>query len=229
MNYAINRDKIILIENEKNLNQICKLLLSEPPVLSIDTEFSQAAFLQCSQKSSSSYNKGFAKSSNANLNYKLNSKSHNILSIIQISSEKYSVIVDTISCKDLTSLAKIMEDKQILKIFHASKQDIILIKQTLKVTTQNIFDTQIAAKICGIGDCISYKNLCKTLLNIKLNKNLQKVNWLKRPINNEYLLYAISDTKYLFKLYSMLLDILIHKNLLNIYEKNIENLNKFEK
>lgn len=146
------------------------------------------------------------------------------LSIIQIIADNHRVIVDTLAVSDLASLKNIFSNKQILKIFHAPKQDFEIFYRLFNELPQNIFDTQIAANVCGLGSSISYSDLCKKICDITIDKTYQTANWLKRPISQNMLDYAIIDVKYLESIYSHLYQIIEEKNLIHDYYSRINSL-----
>jgi ribonuclease D len=65
----------------------------------------------------------------------------------------------------------------------------------------NVFATQIAAGVCGLDDIMGYGRLCKQLLNVEVDKTLQKANWLQRPLSKDLMNYALKDIEYLPALY----------------------------
>ncbi len=89
---------------------------------------------------------------------------------------------------------------------------------------QSFFDTQIAAGVIGLNEIAGYSKLCKTLLNINVDKTFQKANWLVRPLANELLNYAIKDVEYLMPLYQDLSRTLTSRNLWNTYKARSSKL-----
>ena len=146
------------------------------------------------------------------------------LSIVQIITDNHQIIIDILEVPDLTPLKNILLDNQILKILHAPKQDFEIFYRLFNELPQNIFDTQIAANICGLGSSLSYSELCKKICHITIDKTHQTANWLKRPISQDMLNYAIMDVKYLEPIYNHLYQIMLGKNLLNEYQTKINSL-----
>lgn len=146
------------------------------------------------------------------------------LSIIQIVTLKHKVIIDALANIDLTSIKEIFFNQEILKIFHSPREDFEIIFQLFKQLPQNIFDTQIAASICGFGQSLSYRDLCEKICGVRIDKTHQKANWIKRPISFEMLDYAIKDVEYLPLLYNKLQNMIINLNTNDIYQKKINNL-----
>ena len=123
-----------------------------------------------------------------------------ILSLIQIASDSFSAIIDPLSDIDLQPFWEILSNKNILKVFHAGRQDIeIFFNLTGKIPTP-IYDTQIAAMFCGLGDQVSYDGLVNKFLGLTISKESQFSNWLQRPLANKQLQYALSDVTHLIKI-----------------------------
>ncbi|ADE29993.1 ribonuclease D [Rickettsia prowazekii] len=146
------------------------------------------------------------------------------LSIIQVKAEGYCGIIDTLSNLDLNIFNKLLIDNNITKIFHAPREDLEIFYNLFKTLPSNIFDIQIAASICGFGQQLSYDNLCYKLIGITIDKTHQKSNWLKRPITNDMLNYAILDVEYLYKIYKELNNIIISNNLTHKYQHTLSAL-----
>jgi ribonuclease D len=163
-----------LINNQEDFNKICHMLMQEP-IIFVDTEFYRRQTY-------------FAK-----------------LSIIQIATKSEEIIIDALSGINLGSLKSVFSNESIIKVFHSPDQDFEIFYQLFGELPRNVFDTQIAASVCNIDDeMMGYGRLCKRLLDIEVDKTLQKANWMKRPLSTELLEYAIRDTEYLIPLYGIL-------------------------
>jgi ribonuclease D len=170
------------------------LELSNIKILSIDTEFERK-------------NTYFAK-----------------LSLIQISTHKHKIIIDVLANLDLSNLAKLLSDPNILKIFHAPREDFEIFYHLFKKIPINIFDIQIAAQICGLGKCLNYAFICKQILGITIDKTYQKSDWMERPIIKDMMSYAMNDVIFLEKIYNHFNSIMIKNNLLENYNDEIKHL-----
>ena len=127
-----------------------------------------------------------------------------ILSLIQIASDSFSAIIDPLSDIDLQPFWEILSNKEILKVFHAGRQDIeIFFNLTGKIPTP-IYDTQIAAMFCGLGDQVSYDGLVNKFLGLTISKESQFSNWLQRPLANKQIQYALSDVTHLIKIFPLI-------------------------
>ena len=123
------------------------------------------------------------------------------LSIIQVSSKTDKYIVDALTKIDLAKFGDILSNDKIVKVFHSPDQDFGIFYHLFGKLPANVFDTQIAAGVCGLDDIMGYSRLCKQLLNVEVDKTLQKADWLQRPLSNALLNYAIKDIEYLPALY----------------------------
>ena len=127
------------------------------------------------------------------------------LCLIQVYDGKEEVIIDPLEKElDLSSFFKILNNKKIIKVIHAGRQDIEIFYNLTKKIPQNIFDTQIAAMVCGFGDSIGYESLVSQLLRKKIDKTSRFTNWLNRPLSKKQLNYAISDVTHLFNIYPII-------------------------
>ena len=134
------------------------------------------------------------------------------LCLIQVCSGELEFIIDPLEEDiDLKPFIKLLNKKSILKVFHSGRQDIeIFFKISGKIPSP-IFDTQIAAMVCGFGDSVGYEKLVDKLLKKKIDKSSRFSNWAKRPLTNKQLNYAIGDVTHLFEIYPILNDALKEK------------------
>jgi len=124
------------------------------------------------------------------------------LCLLQAATPDEAILVDPLA--DGLSLAPFFEllaNPNVVKVFHAARQDIeIFVKLTGKVP-QNIFDTQIAASVCGFGDSVSYDNLVRAITGVELDKSSRFTDWSHRPLTEKQRLYALADVTHLRDIY----------------------------
>lgn len=127
------------------------------------------------------------------------------LCLIQAATEDEAVLIDPlVPGLDLTPFLDLMNNPDVVKVFHAARQDIeIFVKLTGKVP-QNIFDTQVAASVCGFGDSVSYDNLVRSITNVDLDKSSRFTDWSARPLTDKQKLYALADVTHLRDIYKVL-------------------------
>ncbi len=153
------------------------------------------------------------------------------LCLIQAATSERAVIIDPLS-KDLKldDFFSLLENKNILKIFHAARQDIeIFVKLTGKVPAP-CFDTQIAAMVCGFGDSVSYDNLVRQIIGEQIDKSSRFTDWSRRPLSEKQLKYALSDVTYLRDIYKVLkkkLDELNRHSWVEIENANLASIDTY--
>jgi len=124
------------------------------------------------------------------------------LCLLQAATPDEAVLVDPLADGlSLQPFFDLLQDAKIAKVFHAARQDIeIFVKLSGKVP-QNIFDTQIAASVCGFGDSISYDNLVRSVTGVELDKSSRFTDWSHRPLTEKQRLYALADVTHLRDIY----------------------------
>ena len=147
------------------------------------------------------------------------------LCLIQVFNGEEKIIIDPLAKDiDLKSFFKILNNKEIIKIFHSGRQDIEIFYNLTKKIPQNIYDTQIAAMVCGFGDSIGYENLVSQLLGKKIDKTSRLTNWSNRPLSKKQINYAISDVTHLFEIYPIIRDKIISNKRENWLKEEIKIL-----
>ncbi len=127
------------------------------------------------------------------------------LCLIQMAGGDTEILVDSISPEiDLAPFFELMTDERVLKVFHSARQDIEIIHHLAGVVPHPIFDTQVAAMVCGFGEAVSYSMLVKRLLNRNLDKSSRFTDWSRRPLSDRQLTYALGDVQHLRDLYPKL-------------------------
>ena len=123
------------------------------------------------------------------------------LSIVQISLDGNLFLIDCLKTNPEKILKKYLEDKNILKIFHSVRSDTTVLSKCLGCITKNVFDIQVADKILSNSEIQAYEKIVKKFFNITLKKAETNSNWLKRPLSNSQLKYALDDVDYLIEIY----------------------------
>ncbi len=124
------------------------------------------------------------------------------LQLIQIAAPEAEFCIDPIRCSDLAVLKVLYTSPSKTIIFHSATQDLEALYPLLGYP-EILFDTQIAAMLCGYRD-ISYKAVVKQVLGVELSKDMTTSNWNKRPFLKEQLMYAMDDVRYLLDVYGIL-------------------------
>lgn len=135
------------------------------------------------------------------------------LCLVQVAGPEEAWAIDPLAPgMDLSPLYELMADTRVLKVFHAARQDLeIFLHQSGAIPTP-LFDTQVAAMVCGFGDAVSYETLASQLAHAKIDKSLRFTDWAARPLSERQLHYALSDVTHLRPAYEKLKKRLEHDN-----------------
>ncbi len=120
-----------------------------------------------------------------------------MLCLLQMATDDEVVIVDPFKVHNLCVLAPLMRNENIVKIFHAAKQDLEIIYREVKQLPWPVFDTQIAATLMGQMQQIGYANLISVVCGTRLKKTDSFTDWSARPLKDSQLRYAAEDVIYL--------------------------------
>ncbi len=127
------------------------------------------------------------------------------LCLIQLAGPSHEFIVDPLAEGiDLSPFWQLMGDTNVVKVFHAARQDIEIVFFEGKLIPAPVFDTQVAAMVCGFGDSISYVNLVKRVTGRNLDKSSRFTDWSRRPLSDKQLHYALGDVTHLRDVYEHL-------------------------
>ena len=124
------------------------------------------------------------------------------LCLVQLASPEEGVLVDPIAKGiDLAPLLALMADPAVVKVFHAARQDVEIIWHLGRMIPSPLFDTQIAAMVCGYGDSVGYEQLANDLAKARIDKSSRFTDWSRRPLSEAQLSYALSDVTHLRDIY----------------------------
>ncbi len=124
------------------------------------------------------------------------------LCLIQIASPEEAMIIDPLAPGlDLAPFWKLMGEERVTKVFHAARQDIEIVYARAGLVPRPVFDTQVAAMVCGFGESVSYVNLVKNVTGIDLDKSSRFTDWSRRPLSDKQLEYALGDVTHLRDVY----------------------------
>jgi ribonuclease D len=125
-----------------------------------------------------------------------------LLCLVQLAGPEAEGVVDPLSPSlDLAPFYRLMADSSTVKVFHAARQDIEIVCLKSGIVPTPVFDSQIAAMVCGFGDSISYVNLVKKTTGVDLDKTSRFTDWSRRPLSAKQLDYALADVTYLRDVY----------------------------
>ena len=116
------------------------------------------------------------------------------LCLVQLGGPEEAVAVDPLAPgMELTPLFEMMADPGMLKVFHAARQDIEIFYNLAGAVPTPLFDTQVAAMVCGFGDSASYETLASRLASTAIDKSSRFTDWAQRPLTERQLTYAVAD------------------------------------
>ena len=150
------------------------------------------------------------------------------LCLIQIAGINFAAAIDPLAKLDMSPIWELLLNKNILKVFHAGRQDIEIFFGLMGEIPIPIYDTQIAAMFCGLGDQVSYESLVKSFLGLSVNKEHQFTNWLQRPLSKNQINYAISDVTHLINIFPLIRQAIKDNNREEWVTKELEHLSKKE-
>jgi ribonuclease D len=127
-----------------------------------------------------------------------------ILALIQIASEKHLACVDPLVIDNFEPLVSLIQNPNLIKVFHSPSQDIEVLFQQFSHMPQPIFDTQLAAAVLGYDHQIGYADLVNQITGVKLEKKHTRANWNRRPLSQDEIDYAMDDVRYLLPVYQTL-------------------------
>src|SRR6188472_1274946 len=128
-----------------------------------------------------------------------------LLCVAQLASNDEAVVIDALAPGiDLKPFFELMANENVLKVFHAARQDIEIVWHRAGIVPHPIFDTQVAAMVLGYGDSISYDQLVQRITGDTLDKSHRFTDWKRRPLTAAQLKYAVSDVTHLRDVYTAL-------------------------
>ena len=116
------------------------------------------------------------------------------LCLVQVSSDSDATCVDPIALPDLTPIAHALTAPGIVKVMHASRQDIEVLFPVAGLV-RPVFDTQIAAALTGLPAQVGYAELVRRLIGHELAKTHTRTDWSRRPLSPEQIEYALDDVR----------------------------------
>ena len=127
------------------------------------------------------------------------------LCLVQVASADEACAIDTLAAGiDLAPLFKLLVKPEILKVFHAARQDVEIFLYLTGRVPEPMFDTQVAAMVCGFGDSVGYEKLVAKLARARIDKTMRYTDWSRRPLSAKQIDYALADVTHLRVVYEKL-------------------------
>ncbi len=128
-----------------------------------------------------------------------------LLCVVQMASADDAVVVDTLAEGiDLKPFFDLMANENVLKVFHAARQDIEIIFHRASIIPHPVFDTQVAAMVLGYGDSIAYDQLVERITGHRPDKTHRFTDWSHRPLTQDQITYALADVTHLRDVFAAL-------------------------
>lgn len=128
-----------------------------------------------------------------------------LLCVAQMASPEEAVVIDALATGiDLAPFFALMANENVVKVFHAARQDIEIVWNMAKTIPHPIVDTQVAAMVLGYGDSISYDQLVQRITGDTLDKSHRFTDWTRRPLSDAQITYALSDVTHLRDVFAKL-------------------------
>jgi ribonuclease D len=145
------------------------------------------------------------------------------LCLVQLSSPTTAACVDPLRLEDLAPLARVLTAPGVVKVMHASRQDLEVLLP-LAGLSGPVFDTQIAASLTGLPAQVGYAELVRRLLGRELAKSHTRTDWSRRPLSPEQITYALDDVNYLLPLADQLQETLGRLGRLEWLQQELDEL-----
>lgn len=125
--------------------------------------------------------------------------------LVQVAGPEEACAIDPLAEGiDLDPLYELLANRQTLKVFHAARQDLEIFYHLMGQVPAPLFDTQVAAMVCGFGEQVGYETLAQQLARTTIDKSSRFTDWSKRPLTDRQLHYALSDVTHLRTIYGKL-------------------------
>jgi ribonuclease D len=127
------------------------------------------------------------------------------LCLVQLAGAKRHAAIDPLASGiDLGPLFALLADRDVLKVFHAARQDIEAFYRLTGAVPTPLFDTQLAAMVCGYGEEVGYETLVSQIAKGRIDKSSRFTDWARRPLSSQQLTYALGDVIHLRVIYERL-------------------------
>ena len=119
--------------------------------------------------------------------------------------DENAVLVDPLANGlSLAPLYDLFRDTSVVKVFHAARQDLEIFYVDAQVLPEPLFDTQVAAMVCGFGEQVGYETLVRKIARQPLDKTSRFTDWSRRPLTDAQKSYALADVTHLRQIYEFL-------------------------
>ena len=148
-----------------------------------------------------------------------------LLCLIQIAGPDEAHCIDALAEDlDLSPLYELFANSDVVKVFHAARQDLEIFFHKAGLIPSPLFDSQVAAMVCGFGESVGYETLATKLVQAKIDKSQRHTDWARRPLSDKQLSYALADVTHLRIIYQKLKKRLEDNNRIHWVAEEMETL-----
>ncbi len=127
------------------------------------------------------------------------------LCLLQMAGPDETAAIDPLAKgMDLSPVCELLRNPEVLKVFHAARQDIEIFYDLSGAIPAPLFDTQVAAMVCGFGEAVAYETLVAKLARAHIDKSVRFTDWAHRPLSKSQIDYALADVVHLRTVYEEL-------------------------
>jgi ribonuclease D len=146
------------------------------------------------------------------------------LCLIQVATAGAQYVIDPLALTDLDALSALLARSSTHIVLHAARQDVEVLLTRCTQLPSNLFDTQVAAALCGLPPQIGYGDLVQKMLGVELEKAHSRTDWARRPLSEAQLHYAAEDVEHLLALEQRMRDSLERLGRLAWFEAEMQRL-----
>ena len=128
--------------------------------------------------------------------------------LVQVADAQACYLVDPLEITDWTSFAELLDNQQVVKVFHACSEDLEVCHRLAGTTPSPVADTQVGAALASLGGIMGFQRLVKAVLDLDIDKGETRSDWLQRPLRPQQIEYAVADVFYLYQCYERLMVLL---------------------
>jgi ribonuclease D len=125
-----------------------------------------------------------------------------LLCLVQVAGPDEAYCIDAMADGlDLAPLYELFRDTNVVKVFHAARQDLEIFFHKADLIPAPLFDSQVAAMVCGFGESVGYETLVTKLTSARIDKSQRFTDWTRRPLSEQQVDYALADVIHLRDIY----------------------------
>ncbi|MDP2610249.1 MULTISPECIES: ribonuclease D [unclassified Oceanobacter] len=144
--------------------------------------------------------------------------------LLQVADSQQCYLIDPLSVTEWQPLAEVFQADTVTKVFHACAEDLEVCRQLTGVLPSPLADSQLAASMAGLGGSMGFQRLISALLDIDIDKEETRSNWLARPLSPDQIRYAVADVYFLRQIYPLLVEKLTRLDRMGWLEEDCQRI-----